>query len=59
MVDAAILVVRAGGSPYNMVRSAIDLLRPKTVGVVVNGVDRLRVKNYYNYGSRQTGTKAQ
>jgi polysaccharide chain length determinant protein (PEP-CTERM system associated) len=59
MVDAAILVVRAGSSPYDLVRSAIDLLKPKTVGVVVNGVDRLPVKNYYNYGSRGTSRKAQ
>ena len=59
MVDAAILVVRAGSSPYDLVRSAIDLLKPKTVGVVVNGVDRLPVKNYYHYGSRATSSKAQ
>jgi capsular exopolysaccharide synthesis family protein len=59
MVDAAILVVRAGSSPYDLVRSAIDLLKPKTVGVVVNGVDRLPVRNYYHYGSRATSSKAQ
>ena len=59
MVDAAILVVRAGSSPYDLVRSAIDLLKPKTVGVVVNGVDRLPVRNYYYYGSRGTSGKAQ
>ncbi len=59
MVDAAILVVRAGSSPYDLVRSAIDLLKPKTVGVVVNGVDRLPERNYYYYGSRGTSGKAQ
>lgn len=58
MVDAAIMVVRAGNSPYDMVRNAIDLLKPKTVGVVVNGVARLPVKNYY-YGSRQRVSRRQ
>jgi succinoglycan biosynthesis transport protein ExoP len=52
LVDAAIVVVRAGSSNYDLVRSAIDLLKPKAVGVVVNGVPRLPVKSYY-YGSPQ------
>jgi capsular exopolysaccharide synthesis family protein len=52
LVDAAIMVVRAGNSPHELVRNAIDLLKPKTVGVVVNGVARLPVRNYYYYGSR-------
>jgi polysaccharide chain length determinant protein (PEP-CTERM system associated) len=57
MVDAAILVVRAGSSPYDLVRGALELLKPKTVGVVVNGVTRLPVKNYY-YSSRQSSRSA-
>jgi polysaccharide chain length determinant protein (PEP-CTERM system associated) len=57
-VDAAIMVVRAGSSPYDQVRSAIELLKPKIVGVVVNGVARLPVKSYY-YGSRQKIGRAQ
>lgn len=58
LVDAVIMVIRAGSSPYDLVRSAIDLLKPKTVGVVVNGVARLPVKSYY-YGSRQKSKGAQ
>jgi len=57
MVDAAIMVVRAGNTPYDLVRGAIDLLKPKTVGVVVNGVARLPVKDYYYYGSNQKGAR--
>jgi capsular exopolysaccharide synthesis family protein len=59
MVDASILVVRAGSSPHELVRGAIDLLKPNIVGVVVNGVDRLPGKHYYYYGSRGTNGKAQ
>jgi len=58
LVDAAIVVVRAGSSPYDLVRNAIDLLKPKTVGVVVNGVDRLPFKNCYYYGARAANGKA-
>jgi polysaccharide chain length determinant protein (PEP-CTERM system associated) len=54
MVDAAILVIRAGSSPYDLVRNALGLLKPKTIGVVVNGVARLPVKDYY-YSSHQRG----
>jgi len=49
LVDAAILVVRAGSSPWDLARNAIDLLKPKMVGVVVNGVRRVPGRSYH-YG---------
>lgn len=50
LVDAVILVVRAGCSPYDLARNAIDLLKPKIVGLVVNGVKGIPSKGYYHYG---------
>jgi polysaccharide biosynthesis transport protein len=49
LVDAAILVVRAGSGSYDLARSAIELLKPKIIGVVVNGVRHLAGKSYH-YG---------
>jgi protein-tyrosine kinase len=49
LVDAVILVVRAGWSPYDLARNAIDLLKPKIVGLVVNGVKGIPTKGYH-YG---------
>jgi polysaccharide chain length determinant protein (PEP-CTERM system associated) len=49
LVDAVIMVVRAGSSPYDLARNAIDLLKPKIVGLVVNGVKGMPAKGYY-YG---------
>src|SRR5271157_2563509 len=49
LVDAVILVVRAGRSPYDLARNAIDLLKPKIVGLVMNGVKGISAKDY-NYG---------
>jgi polysaccharide chain length determinant protein (PEP-CTERM system associated) len=50
LVDAVILVVRAGYSPYDLARNAIELLKPKIVGLVVNGVKGIPSKGYYHYG---------
>jgi polysaccharide chain length determinant protein (PEP-CTERM system associated) len=49
LVDAVILVVRAGHSPYDLARNAIDLLKPKIVGLVVNGVKGIPAAGY-GYG---------
>jgi polysaccharide chain length determinant protein (PEP-CTERM system associated) len=58
MVDAAILVVRVGSCPHDLARSAAELLQPKVIGMVVNGVTRLPGKRYY-YSYYQTGDKSQ
>lgn len=47
LVDAAILVVRAGSCPYDLAHSAVELLQPKVVGLVLNGVKRFPAKSYY------------
>lgn len=40
LVDAAVLVVRAGGTPYRAVRTAIETLgQERILGVVLNAVD--------------------
>ncbi len=49
LVDAAVLVVGAGQYPAEMVSSAADLLRPKLLGAVLNGIQRLP-HNYSRYG---------
>ena len=49
-VDAVILVVRAGWAPYDLAHSAIELLKPKIVGLVVNGVKGIPTKGYH-YGA--------
>jgi polysaccharide chain length determinant protein (PEP-CTERM system associated) len=59
LVDATIMVVRAGSSPYDLVLSAAQLLKPKTIGVVVNGVARLPAKSYFYYGSCQKSRGAE
>lgn len=49
LVDAALLVVGAGQYPAEMVSAAADLLRPKLLGAVLNGIERLP-HNYSRYG---------
>jgi polysaccharide chain length determinant protein (PEP-CTERM system associated) len=49
MVDGALLVVRAGACPFDLACSAAELLQPKLVGVILNGVSRLPHRRYY-YG---------
>jgi Mrp family chromosome partitioning ATPase len=50
LVDAVILVVRAGSSPYDLVRNATELLKPKIIGLVMNGVKDIPAQGYH-YGS--------
>jgi len=58
MVDAALLVVRAGVCPYELASTAVELLQPKIVGAVLNGVTRFRNNRYYYgyYGYGRTET---
>ena len=49
MVDAVILVVRAGLCPYELASTAVELLQPKIIGTVLNGVTRFPHNRYY-YG---------
>ncbi len=49
LVDAAILVVRAGVAPYPLARQSAALLEPKLLGVVLNGVERV-TRHDYAYG---------
>ena len=53
IVDAALLVVRAGVCPYDLVSTAAELLQPKIIGAVLNGVTRFKNQRYY-YGYYQT-----
>jgi Mrp family chromosome partitioning ATPase len=52
MVDAAVLVISAGSTPYALVQQSVETLgRDKIVGVVLNrvGRDGLTDSNYYEY----------
>ncbi len=52
LVDAAVLVVRAHTTPYELARQAADLLKPKLVGSILNGAQKLSHNGYYeDYGS--------
>lgn len=59
MVDAAILVIGAGKTPYKLITRAIEALgRNRIMGVVLNRVDRACVVGgygykYYEYGARR------
>jgi protein-tyrosine kinase len=51
MVDAAILVIGAGKTPFKLVARAVDALgRDKIFGVVLNRVDRSLMAGAYGYG---------
>jgi len=52
VVDAAIMVVRSGACPHDMLCSAAGLLQPKIVGVVLNGVRLHRKSYHYSYYQR-------
>jgi capsular exopolysaccharide synthesis family protein len=52
MVDAAVLVINAGSTPYALVQQAVETLgREKIAGVVLNrvGSEGLADSNYYEY----------
>jgi capsular exopolysaccharide synthesis family protein len=55
MADGAVLVVRAGGTPYHLVQRAVEALgRERLLGVVLNRADETQA-GYYGY-SRYYGT---
>jgi receptor protein-tyrosine kinase len=52
MVDAALLVIRAGTSPFNLISRAVDALgRDRIAGVVLNGLNPRdqQASGYYGY----------
>jgi Mrp family chromosome partitioning ATPase len=49
VVDAAIMVVRSGACPHDLVCGAAGLLQPKIMGLVLNGVRLHRKSYYYSY----------
>jgi protein-tyrosine kinase len=58
MVDAAILVIGAGKTPYKLITRAIDALgRNKILGVVLNRVDRSYLAGGYGYGYYSYGDR--
>jgi capsular exopolysaccharide synthesis family protein len=58
MVDAAILVIGAGKTPYKLITRAIDALgRKKILGVVLNRVDRSCLAGGYGYGYYSYGER--
>jgi protein-tyrosine kinase len=54
LVDGAILVVRAGKTPFDLSRRAADLLKTKLIGSVLNGAEHMGHSSYYGgyYGGR-------
>ena len=59
MVDGAVLVVRAGSTPYELVRRASDAIgRSRIVGIVLNRAEPSSQKDhyYYSYGGKAEGT---
>jgi Mrp family chromosome partitioning ATPase len=58
ILDRAILVIRGGHSPYKLVCQAADLLKPKAVGAVLNGVDQIPYERFY-YGYYKESEKGQ
>ncbi len=52
MIGGAVLVVRAGVTPYQFVQRAIEAIgRDRILGVVLNGADKRLAQNYYYYSA--------
>lgn len=47
LVDGVVLVIRAHNTPFDFARQAADMLKPKLIGTILNGVDRLPNNHYY------------
>jgi receptor protein-tyrosine kinase len=59
MVDTALLVIRAGTSPFNLITRAVEALgRDRIAGVVLNGLSPRdqHANGYYGYWYGYTGT---
>jgi Mrp family chromosome partitioning ATPase len=51
MVDGAVIVVRAGATPWELVRRAVAAVGPdRLLGVVLNGATAESHNDYYGYG---------
>ena len=54
MVDGAVLVIKAGSTPYDLVKKAIDTIGPaKVLGVVLNRADTGKGRYSYQYSDYQ------
>lgn len=52
LVDGVLLVVGADHSPFELVREAAELVRPKIIGIVLNRAEKPSNRHYqYGYGS--------
>ena len=50
MVDRALVVVRAGSTPYDLVRRAVDAIgRDRVIGVVLNRVEQMHMREASAY----------
>jgi Mrp family chromosome partitioning ATPase len=50
MVDGAVIVVKAGATPYDLVGRAVSAVgRDKVLGVVLNSATEQQGASYYNY----------
>jgi protein-tyrosine kinase len=58
LVDGAILVVRANQTPFELSRSAADLLKSKFIGSVLNGAEHMAHSGYYGGYYGRYGSKA-
>jgi capsular exopolysaccharide synthesis family protein len=47
LVDAAVLIVRAGKTPYELSRQGADLLKGKLIGTILNGATTNKQSGYY------------
>jgi Mrp family chromosome partitioning ATPase len=55
VVDAAVVVVKAGSTPVDLVKRAVDILGPKKIlGVVLNAATRPSRQARYGYGYEQS-----
>jgi protein-tyrosine kinase len=51
MADAAVFVIRAQSTPFEMVQRAVDILgRDRIIGAVLNGADESSIAGHYYYG---------
>ncbi len=48
LVDGVVLVIRAHNTPFDFARQAAEMLKPKLIGAILNGVDRLPDNHYYD-----------
>ena len=47
-MDGVVLVIRAHNTPFDFARQAADMLKPKLIGTILNGVEQLPNDHYYD-----------